>query len=233
MRRVIVVAALLALTVSCTYSFHQYVPSLTPVNTLKKMKIYPKVTGKVCTFKLFYFIPFSEARINEALHAAVPVGSDYDTMIGVTIESSSDFYLIGNYFCYHVSGYPAKVIPSNAKTGVFSQVLNYKLAAELHNANQQPVKKHPVGNTKVKPDPVKTVTPDPVKKQPEPSDEEIVIKCDELCANYSGILKNKSALIKNYVNKKCMEKCDGQNMDFIECAYEAKVFKDVEKCNKL
>ena len=57
--------------------------------------------------------------------------------------------------------------------------------------------------------------------------------CGSLCRNFIAPIKAQSPVIQNIVFTKCVDKCNNQNMPFVECAISARTEADVSRCNQL
>jgi hypothetical protein len=151
-----------ALSVGCHYSPRQVSASLTPINPYKKYEVLPKVSGEDCVFSLLYFMNLAEGpRVERAIAAAVPVGSNVDDIIGLTIESKTVVYVIGAEYCVVVSGYPIRFLDTKGKGGIFAYEKNPQRFAPIgSDAAPTPA---PVA---VAPAPRPTVTPRPTPPPP-------------------------------------------------------------------
>jgi hypothetical protein len=291
MRSLPFVASLVALVVAgCHYTPVQVASSLTPVNSIRKYEILPRVSGEACTFKLFYLIPFGQDdRLTEALHDAVPLGLDYDDLIGVTVEEKTTIYVIGHEHCVLVSGYPIRYADSGGKGSIFSHEKNPRVAAAqpvpapapafvapapvvaapvyepepssapaptpapkpvvaAPRTTARPSTTPPAPAPVPAPTPVVVPTPAPAPAAPTVSspmvaagespfktgpDGQQTLDCGVMCKNYTAPLRNQSSVVQGIIFQKCVDKCNGGNMAFIECALDARSTTDVTRCNAL
>lgn len=241
MKKTLLISALaLMLLAGCSYQLKQVSDTYLPVEPNRPMKISYRISGQACEKYLFFAFPLGDDgdRIGKAIAEMTRNNEQIDNVVGLHVETSTSYWVVGETRCTVVSGYPVLYADSQPKRRLFARdMVEGPFAVGDPQAAAQPVQAAAAAapaataQSQVAAQPVQQVQMAPQQPvgPPMPTEQ----SCKKSCSRFSGLWKGQAS-IRGTIEKNCVNRClSPASIAYRDCVDRANKVDDIARCNAL
>lgn len=250
MRRTILLSILAtAVLMGCNVTYQQMETTYLPHNDARPQKVFARQSAQACSHRILFFIPVGDNSVNKAVGNLTHYHPRVDNLLGVQVEQTWGFWLLGQTVCTRVSAYPVAYTDAGPHwqpfdmgkmegTGEASQAGGSTAVATTPPTPSTPVtsvtsESTPPGTTDLPPrtvEPRTTYTPPPKPPEdPKPTQAD----CDRMCGRTAGFYEG-SSVVQSTIRRQCVDKClTPEKKAYRMCIEKAQNWDQVKACNKL